>query len=100
MPSPIRVAAYVDLRSTTRQPTGVDKHIARMVQGLVGIRRSKQGKSDPRKLLIDPMSVELLPASGGEFVPFNARLILLREAIFSVTRSLRQALISSRVTLL
>jgi glycosyltransferase involved in cell wall biosynthesis len=34
MPHPIRVAAYVDLRYTTRQPTGVDKHIARMVRGL------------------------------------------------------------------
>ena len=30
----LRVAAHVDLRYTTRQPTGVDKHIARMVRGL------------------------------------------------------------------
>lgn len=30
----LRVAAHVDLRYTTRQPTGVDKHIARMVWGL------------------------------------------------------------------
>lgn len=29
-----RIASYVDLRYTTRQPTGVDKHIARMVWGL------------------------------------------------------------------
>lgn len=29
-----RIATYVDLRYTTRQPTGVDKHIARMVRGL------------------------------------------------------------------
>ncbi len=34
MPTPTRVAAYVDVRYTTRQPTGVDKHIARMVHGL------------------------------------------------------------------
>ncbi len=30
----LRVAAHVDLRYTTRSPTGVDKHIARMVRGL------------------------------------------------------------------
>lgn len=34
MRSPCRVAAYVDLRYTQRPPTGVDKHIARMVCGL------------------------------------------------------------------
>ena len=34
MQSSTRVATYVDLRSTTRKPTGVDKHIARMVHGL------------------------------------------------------------------
>lgn len=31
---PIRVAAHVDVRYTTRRPTGVDKHIARMTHGL------------------------------------------------------------------
>lgn len=30
----IHVAAHVDVRYTTRRPTGVDKHIARMVRGL------------------------------------------------------------------
>lgn len=30
----VRVAAHVDVRYTTRSPTGVDKHIARMVRGL------------------------------------------------------------------
>jgi glycosyltransferase involved in cell wall biosynthesis len=30
----LRIAAHVDLRYTTRPPTGVDKHIARMVHGL------------------------------------------------------------------
>lgn len=30
----LRVAAHVDVRYTTRSPTGVDKHIARMVRGL------------------------------------------------------------------
>ncbi len=30
----IRVAAHVDVRYTTRQPTGVDKHIVRMVRSL------------------------------------------------------------------
>lgn len=34
MSHPLRIAAHVDLRYTTRQPTGVDKHIARMVHGL------------------------------------------------------------------
>lgn len=34
MPAPLRIAAYVDLRYTTRNPTGVDKHIARLVRGL------------------------------------------------------------------
>jgi len=34
MPTPLRIAAHVDLRYTMRQPTGVDKHIARMVHGL------------------------------------------------------------------
>ena len=34
--APIRVAAHVDVRYTTRRPTGVDKHIARMVHGLAG----------------------------------------------------------------
>jgi glycosyltransferase involved in cell wall biosynthesis len=29
-----RIASHVDLRYTTRQPTGVDKHIARLVRGL------------------------------------------------------------------
>ena len=37
MPSPLRIAAYVDLRYTTRKPTGVDKHIARMVHGLAAV---------------------------------------------------------------
>lgn len=32
--APIHVAAHVDVRYTTRRPTGVDKHIARMVRGL------------------------------------------------------------------
>ena len=31
---PVRVAAHIDVRYTTRPPTGVDKHIARMVHGL------------------------------------------------------------------
>lgn len=31
---PVRVAAHIDVRYTTRPPTGVDKHIARMVGGL------------------------------------------------------------------
>lgn len=34
MPTPLRIAAHVDLRYTTRSPTGVDKHIARMIRGL------------------------------------------------------------------
>lgn len=34
MPTPLRIAAHVDLRYTTRCPTGVDKHIARMIRGL------------------------------------------------------------------
>lgn len=34
MTKPLRLAAYVDARYTTRKPTGVDKHIARMVHGL------------------------------------------------------------------
>ena len=34
--TPIRVAAHVDVRYTTRRPTGVDKHVARMVRGLAG----------------------------------------------------------------
>jgi hypothetical protein len=32
MRSPTRVAAYVDLRYTTRNPTGVDKRMALMVK--------------------------------------------------------------------
>lgn len=31
---PIRVAAHVDVRYTTRRPTGVGKHVARMIHGL------------------------------------------------------------------
>jgi glycosyltransferase involved in cell wall biosynthesis len=34
MPAPVQIASYVDLRYTVRKPTGVDKHIARMVRGL------------------------------------------------------------------
>ncbi len=36
MPS-VRVAAHVDVRYTTRRPTGVDKHIARMTHGLARV---------------------------------------------------------------
>ena len=69
-----RVATYVDLRYTTRQPTGVDKHIARMVRGLaarsdlavsvLAPRRQLDGRgSIPAASSLAGLPVEPLPLS-------------------------------------
>ena len=49
----LRVAAHVDLRYTTRQPTGVDKHIARMVRGLAARPGFEVSVVAPRGQLVD-----------------------------------------------
>ena len=49
----LRVAAHVDLRYTTRQPTGVDKHIARMVRGLAARPGFEVSVVAPRAQLVD-----------------------------------------------
>lgn len=49
----LRVAAHVDLRYTTRQPTGVDKHIARMVRGLAARPGFEVSVVAPRDQLVD-----------------------------------------------
>jgi len=54
MPSPLRIAAYVDLRYTTRKPTGVDKHIARMVHGLATTPECAVSVLAPRSQLSRP----------------------------------------------
>ena len=67
MRSPIRVAAYVDLRYTTRKPTGVDKHIARMVHGLAATPGFGVSVLAPRQQLAGNFS------ECGQFsTPFNA----------------------------
>ena len=50
---PLRVAAHVDLRYTTRPPTGVDKHIARMVCGLAARPGFDVSVVAPRDQLVD-----------------------------------------------
>jgi glycosyltransferase involved in cell wall biosynthesis len=49
----LRVASHVDLRYTTRQPTGVDKHIARMVWGLAARPEFEVSVVAPRGQLVD-----------------------------------------------
>ena len=49
----LRVAAHVDLRYTTRQPTGVDKHIARMVRGLAARPGFEVSVVAPRGQLVE-----------------------------------------------
>ena len=51
MPAPLRIAASVDLRYTTRKPTGVDKHIARMVRGLAAREGCEVSVVAPRSQL-------------------------------------------------
>ena len=77
MRSPTRVAAYVDLRYTTRKPTGVDKHIARMVHGLASAPGFAVSVVAPRPQLVGPAatipassSLAGLPASA---IPFSNR---------------------------
>lgn len=48
----LRVAAHVDLRYTTRPPTGVDKHIARMVHGLAARPGFEVSVAAPREQLV------------------------------------------------
>jgi len=54
MPAPLRIAAYVDLRYTARKPTGVDKHIARMVYGLASTPGFAVSVLAPRSQLAAP----------------------------------------------
>jgi alpha-1,3-rhamnosyl/mannosyltransferase len=80
---PIRVAAHVDVRYTTRRPTGVDKHIARMVHGLAGRPGFELSVVAPRSQLVagrlpDTSSLCGLPVHP---IPFSNRL---GRAIWSV----------------
>lgn len=69
----IRVAAHVDVRYTTRSPTGVDKHIARMVRGLamrpgfdvsvVAPRSQLRGDDLPRESSLYGLPVDPIPFS-------------------------------------
>ena len=77
MRSPTRVAAYVDLRYTTRKPTGVDKHIARMVHGLASTPGFGVSVLAPRSQLAGPAG--MIPASSSlaglpvDAIPFSNR---------------------------
>jgi alpha-1,3-rhamnosyl/mannosyltransferase len=66
-----RVAAYVDLRYTTRQPTGVDKHIAQMVHGLAAHPGFTVSVLAPRPQLESPAG-SIPPASSLAGMPVNA----------------------------
>lgn len=69
----VRVAAHVDVRYTTRSPTGVDKHIARMVRGLamrpgfdvsiVAPRSQLHGGDLPRESSLYGLPVDPIPFS-------------------------------------
>lgn len=79
---PIRVATYVDLRYTTRQPTGVDKHIARMVHGLAAAPEFSVSVLAPRAQLAGPggsipaaSSLAGLPATALPFSNRQARML-------------------------
>lgn len=71
MRSPTRVAAYVDLRYTTRRPTGVDKHIARMVHGLAAMPGFDVSVLAPRSQLTSPAGA-IPAASSLAGLPFDA----------------------------
>jgi glycosyltransferase involved in cell wall biosynthesis len=77
MRSPTRVAAYIDLRYTTRNPTGVDKHIARMVRGLAATPGFGVSVLAPRTQLVGPSRV--VPAASSlaglpvDAIPFSNR---------------------------
>ncbi len=82
MRSPIRVAAYVDLRYTTRKPTGVDKHIARMVHGLastpgfgVSVLAPRQQLARPAGMIPTSSSLAGLPADAIPFTNRQARML-------------------------
>lgn len=60
-----RIAAYVDLRYTTRQPTGVDKHIARMVRGLSATRGFEVSVLAPRRQLTADGSIAACSSLAG-----------------------------------
>jgi len=60
-----RIAAYVDLRYTTRQPTGVDKHIARMVRGLSATRGFEVSVLAPRRELTADGSIPACSSLAG-----------------------------------
>ena len=78
---PTRVAAYVDLRYTTRKPTGVDKHIRRMVRGLSADESFNVSALAPRSQLVAggsiPPSSSLagLPADPLPFTNRQARML-------------------------
>ena len=77
MPAPLRIAAYVDLRYTTRKPTGVDKHIARMVHGLASTPGFAVSVLAPRSQLAG--SAGVIPAASSlaglpvDAIPFSNR---------------------------
>jgi glycosyltransferase involved in cell wall biosynthesis len=81
MRSPCRVAAYVDLRYTQRPPTGVDKHIARLVRGLaaradfdVAVLASR-AQLTPSGSIPHASSLAGLPASPLPFSNRTARML-------------------------
>lgn len=79
---PVRIAAYVDLRYTARQPTGVDKHITRMVRGLAGQDGLAVSVLAPRQQLEGPAggiprasSLAGLPVDAIPFTNRQARML-------------------------
>lgn len=82
MQSSTRVATYVDLRYTTRKPTGVDKHIARMVHGLaatpgfsVSVLASRAQLAGPAGVIPAASSLAGLPVDAIPFSNRQARML-------------------------
>jgi glycosyltransferase involved in cell wall biosynthesis len=78
----IHVAAYVDLRYTERQPTGVDKHIFRMVRGLaaqpgftVSVLAPRQQLAGPTGSIPSASSLAGLPVDALPFSNRTARML-------------------------
>jgi glycosyltransferase involved in cell wall biosynthesis len=81
MPAPNRIATLIDLRYTTRKPTGVDKHVARMVRGLAASEGFEVSVIAPRNQLAaagripEASSLAGLPARSIPFSNRTARML-------------------------
>ncbi|MEI8368284.1 MAG: glycosyltransferase family 4 protein [Planctomycetia bacterium] len=82
----LRVASHVDVRYTTRLPTGVDKHIARMVRGLAARPGFDVSVVAPRNQLVggDLPQASSLHGLPVDPIPFSNRFGRLLWAVSDV----------------